>query len=68
MLYQEDLETATCGHDDCEGCAGGPLFLGGQCHKRAPVRAYYSEGGLHIECAICQELVVSVAVARRAIH
>ncbi len=68
MLYQEDLETATCGHDDCEGCADGLLFLGGQCHKRAPVVAYYSEGGIWISCSICEELVAVVAVARRAVH
>lgn len=69
MLYKDNLEQATCDHADCLGCDDKPmLFFKGKCHPKAPVVAYYYEGGVWISCSICTELIGVVAVAERTIQ
>jgi ribosomal protein S14 len=59
---QADLEALRCA--DCGDPAGDhELVVRGQCHPTAATRVSYHDGRLHVRCAACDRLVLTVAVA-----
>jgi hypothetical protein len=62
---REDLDKLMCGAPGCSHDGHGSLYLHAVCHPAVPPWACYADGELTVECSVCGELVVVVAVAGR---
>jgi hypothetical protein len=65
ILTQQQLNAAGCSTPDC-GHDHSTLHLSPQCHPGSPSFASYdkSDGTLTMTCAVCDELVTRVLIAR----
>ena len=53
--------------EDLDGvCADHPMVLNQRCHFNGEQRVSYHDGVLSIRCAVCEAMVVEVAVVRRS--
>ena len=62
LTLRPELDQLRCAEPGCD-CTD-ELVLGSVCHPEAPVWAVFVEvGELRLECAECEQLVITVAVA-----
>ena len=63
MQYREDLDNLVCecGTPVCED----PVVFHSQCHFGKPTWTGYFDGEVKVFCSVCNEEIVSIAVARR---
>lgn len=65
-LYKDELDHLPCFNPDCDHTSHTkPMALNAYCHPTKPVRVWYKDGLLTLNCAICKQIVVQIAVARR---
>ena len=61
LTLRPELDRLRCDEPGCD--CDDELVLGSLCHPEAPVFAIYSKGELRLECAECEQLIITVAVA-----
>jgi len=63
-VTRRQLDEATCSAPGCDHTAHDDgLWLHAACHPDQPVQAFYLDGVIEMQCAICGRMVVRVEVA-----
>jgi hypothetical protein len=64
-LTRQELDRVSCDEPDCDHTAHDGLYLHGNCHPSEPTWAVYNavSGTLTIECAVCGNDIIRIAVA-----
>lgn len=69
LAYKEDLDRLAASGCSRPGCCGDHkhdiLFIHARCHMSGGIEVSYSEGVLHVACAVCHATIVNVPVSSR---
>ncbi len=65
-LTRKELDEVGCQDPKCDHSTDGEMFLHSRCHVEADLQVAYDRraGVLNCYCGACDELLVSIAVAR----